>query len=49
MGFDYEIMYKHDKDNVIMDALSRRDEEITECQLMVVSQLQFAFVDRLWS
>lgn len=47
MGFDYKVIYKHNKNNIIADILYRRDEEIAECQSLVVSWPQFAFVDRL--
>lgn len=38
MGYDYEVIYKHDKDNVVTEALSRRDEEVAECEPMAVSR-----------
>lgn len=47
MGFDYEVFYKHDKDNIVINALSRRYEEVIKCQSMVMGRLQFAFIYRL--
>lgn len=31
MGLSYEILYKRGSDNVVADALSRRDEKEAEC------------------
>lgn len=32
VGFDYEVVYRKEKENVVVDALSRRNDEFTvEC------------------
>ena len=39
LGYDFEIIYKKEKQNVVVDALSRKDEDV-ESLLYVISILQ---------
>jgi len=38
-GYDFEIIYKKGKQNVVFDALSRRDEDV-EALICVISIIQ---------
>ena len=44
LGYDFEIIYKKGKHNIVVDALSRK-EEGTENSLCVVSIPQFDWVE----
>ena len=44
LGYDFEIIYKKGKDNVVVDALSRKDEDV-EGMLCFISLPQFDWVD----
>ena len=44
--FDMEILHKKGKDNVVADALSRKDEEV---QVYVVSMVIPEFLDEIWT
>ena len=35
-GYDFEIVYKKGKDNIVADALSRKEEEFTLCSMSPV-------------
>eukprot|EP01018_Ginkgo_biloba_P008928 Gb_12459 [translate_table: standard] len=35
-GYDFEIVYKKGKDNIVADALSRKEEEFTLCSMSLV-------------
>ena len=39
LGYDFEIIYKKGKQNVVVDALSRKDEDV-ETFLYVISNIQ---------
>jgi len=39
LGYDFEIIYKKGKQNVVADAISRKDEEV-EAFLCVISIIQ---------
>ena len=44
LGYDFEIIYKKGKDNVVVDALSRKDEDV-EGMLCAISLPQFVWID----
>ena len=44
LGYDFEIIYKKGKQNVVVDALSRKEEDI-EGLLCVISILKFDWVE----
>ena len=46
LGFDYTILYRAGRNNVIADALSRVNEEET-AEFFLISMPQFAFLDDL--
>lgn len=35
-GYDFEIVYKKGKDNIVADALSRKEEDATLCSILLV-------------
>ncbi|KAH9322658.1 hypothetical protein KI387_017297, partial [Taxus chinensis] len=44
LGYDFEIIYKKGKDNVVVDALSRKDESV-EALLCAISILQEDWIE----
>jgi len=36
LGYDFEIIYKKGKQNVMVDALSRKDEDVLLCAISII-------------
>ena len=43
LGYDFEIIYKNGKQNVVVDALSRKDEDV-EALLYAISIIQLYWI-----
>ena len=44
LGYDFEIIYKKGKQNVVVDALSRKDEDV-EALLCAISIIQLDWIN----
>ena len=47
LGYDFEIIYKKWKQNVVADALSRKDEDV-ETFLCTISIIQLDWINEVW-
>lgn len=49
LGYDYSIMYKQGKDNIVADALSRREEALQLCSISSLQSDLLGEVQLSWS